>query len=190
MRKLVFVSIVTAMIVSPLAVMASHQFTDVPDSNIFHDDIGWMADNGITRGCNPPDNDEYCPDRELIRGEEAAFFHRYDGYLRDSIEPRMLPTDCEAGQVAEYDGEAWQCADSGGGLTATSGETTVIEAGDTAQLSVSCEEGESVVSAGVTPDDALIELDTDLVGDTADLTVSNVGTEAAEVTPYAVCASL
>ena len=45
----------------PVSSWAAHQFTDVPNSNIFHDDIGWLADNGITLGCNPPTNDEFCP---------------------------------------------------------------------------------------------------------------------------------
>jgi hypothetical protein len=31
---------------------------------------------GVTKGCNPPDNDNYCPDRPLIRAELASFFVR------------------------------------------------------------------------------------------------------------------
>lgn len=36
-----------------------------------------MYENGITKGCNPPDNTEFCPERSITRGEVAAFFHRY-----------------------------------------------------------------------------------------------------------------
>ena len=189
MRKLAFVAVATALVTIPLTVVASHQFTDVPDSNIFHDDIAWMADNGITKGCNPPANDQYCPDRELIRGEEAAFFHRYDGYLRDSIDPRLLPENCTDGQVAEFNGENWQCADNAA-LSATAGDTTSLPAGETADLTVSCEEGQVALSGGVTPDDETVEADTTIAAETVTVSVSNVGTDSVEVTPYAVCSEI
>jgi hypothetical protein len=35
-----------------------------------------IAAAGITVGCNPPDNDEFCPTDELARGQGAAFFRR------------------------------------------------------------------------------------------------------------------
>ena len=41
----------TALIVAPLSAIASHSFTDVPDSNTFHADIAWLADAGVTKGC-------------------------------------------------------------------------------------------------------------------------------------------
>lgn len=56
--------------------LAAHQFTDVPDTNVFHNDIAWLADLGITKGCNPPTNDRYCPDDNVTRGQMAAFLHR------------------------------------------------------------------------------------------------------------------
>ncbi|MGA9595156.1 MAG: S-layer homology domain-containing protein [Acidimicrobiia bacterium] len=56
---------------------AAHQFTDVPDGHVFHSDISWLADHGITKGCNPPGNDEYCPDDAVTRGQMAAFLHRF-----------------------------------------------------------------------------------------------------------------
>lgn len=60
-----------------VAAVGAEQFTDVSDDNIFSEDIQWMADNGITRGCNPPLNDRYCPDDNVTRGQMAAFFHRF-----------------------------------------------------------------------------------------------------------------
>ena len=60
----------------PVSSWAAHQFTDVPNSNIFHDDIGWLADNGITLGCNPPTNDEFCPQDNVRRETMAAFMRR------------------------------------------------------------------------------------------------------------------
>lgn len=60
----------------PTAVIASHRFTDVPASNIFHDDISWLADVGVTRGCNPPSNTQFCPSSPVTREQMAAFMRR------------------------------------------------------------------------------------------------------------------
>jgi hypothetical protein len=60
----------------PTAAWAFDRFSDVPDSNVFHDDIGWMADNGVTLGCNPPTNDQYCPSDNVTREQMAAFMRR------------------------------------------------------------------------------------------------------------------
>jgi hypothetical protein len=50
-------------------------FTD-DDTSVFEDDINRLMAAGITRGCNPPGNDRYCPDQILTRGEIAAFINR------------------------------------------------------------------------------------------------------------------
>lgn len=50
-------------------------FTD-DDASIFEGDIEAIAAAGITRGCNPPANDQFCPDRNLIRAEMATFVAR------------------------------------------------------------------------------------------------------------------
>ncbi|MFO7292571.1 MAG: 5'-nucleotidase C-terminal domain-containing protein [Actinomycetes bacterium] len=74
--------LVVALIVGVLTVLgalpvgASHDFEDVPDSNIFHGDIEWLKEKDITRGCNPPDNTLFCPDDFVTRGQMAAFFVR------------------------------------------------------------------------------------------------------------------
>ncbi len=68
--------LVTALIVAPLTAIASHTFTDVPDSNTFHEDIAWLADAGVTKGCNPPANTEYCPNDEVTREQMSAFMRR------------------------------------------------------------------------------------------------------------------
>jgi len=73
--KLIIGALVAAVLM-PSAALASHQFTDVPDSNIFHDDIGWLADSGVTLGCNPPANDEFCPGDSVTREQMAAFMRR------------------------------------------------------------------------------------------------------------------
>jgi hypothetical protein len=46
------------------------------DSNIFELQINAIARVGITRGCNPPANTEYCPDNPVRRDEMASFLSR------------------------------------------------------------------------------------------------------------------
>jgi hypothetical protein len=58
-----------------LPATATDYFTD-DDASIFEDNINRLAEAGITRGCNPPANDNYCPGDNLTRGQIAAFFHR------------------------------------------------------------------------------------------------------------------
>jgi hypothetical protein len=67
---------ILGVVLAPVAVAASHQFKDVADSNIFHDDIAWLADQDITKGCNPPENDMFCPGDNVTREQMAAFIRR------------------------------------------------------------------------------------------------------------------
>lgn len=53
----------------------SSTFVDTAGS-VFLDDIEWLAATGITKGCNPPMNDRFCPDEPVTRGQMAAFLHR------------------------------------------------------------------------------------------------------------------
>lgn len=46
------------------------------DGSVFEADIEWLARTGITRGCNPPLEDRFCPDGAVTRGEMAAFLAR------------------------------------------------------------------------------------------------------------------
>ena len=60
----------------PVAAIAAGEFTDVDDDNLFKTDIEWMADAGVTKGCNPPTNDEFCPGDNVTREQMSAFMHR------------------------------------------------------------------------------------------------------------------
>lgn len=44
--------------------------------HIFENEIGRLGGAGITRGCNPPANDRFCPDVHVTRGQMAAFLVR------------------------------------------------------------------------------------------------------------------
>jgi hypothetical protein len=50
-------------------------FVDDNDS-IFEGDIDRLGTAGVTRGCNPPTNNRYCPNNHVTRGQMAAFLHR------------------------------------------------------------------------------------------------------------------
>ncbi len=50
-------------------------FADIGGTN-FLNDIIWLADEGITLGCNPPDNTNFCPGNGVTRGQMAAFLVR------------------------------------------------------------------------------------------------------------------
>ena len=87
------IAVLVALIAVPLAGAASDVFTDVPSSNVFHNDITWLANAGVTKGCNPPDNTRFCPSDNVTREQMAAFLHRgapvitrmlYDGSSGDT----------------------------------------------------------------------------------------------------------
>jgi hypothetical protein len=63
-------------------VQPSGAFLD-DDFSVFEADIEWMAAAGITKGCNPPTNDLFCPDSTVTRGQMAAFLVRALGLTDD-----------------------------------------------------------------------------------------------------------
>ncbi len=73
-------------------------FTDI-EGSIFEADIVWLALNGITRGCNPPDNDLFCPGQSVTRGQMAAFIVRALG-LTERLDDPFVDDD---GSVFEAD---------------------------------------------------------------------------------------
>lgn len=60
---------------APLPAEQEGQFWD-DDTSIHRFAIDKIAALGITKGCNPPANDRFCPDRPITRGEMAAFLNR------------------------------------------------------------------------------------------------------------------
>ncbi len=46
------------------------------DGNVHEGGIEAIAAEGITRGCNPPANDRYCPEKTVTRGQMAVFLAR------------------------------------------------------------------------------------------------------------------
>ena len=83
-RTMILFAVVAIVVAAPLAIYASHRFQDVPNSHTFHEAISWLADNGITQGCNPPANSNYCPDNPVTRGQMAGFMKRFhDAFIEE-----------------------------------------------------------------------------------------------------------
>lgn len=55
----------------------SNLFVDDNDS-VFEADIDKLGANGVSLGCNPPENDRFCPDEPVTREQMAAFLYRVD----------------------------------------------------------------------------------------------------------------
>lgn len=117
-KRVTFLVAVVALLAVPAVVTASHTFDDVEDSNTFHSEIDWLADAGVTKGCNPPANTLFCPDGNVTRGQMAAFMNRFAAYLG--------ATD---GVVSEADDAATVAGYSPGQLSGVAGNTT--ESGST-----------------------------------------------------------
>ena len=79
---------------------ASQDYFDDDGASIFQDDINRLADAGITRGCNPPANDRFCPNSKVSRGQMAAFLVRAFGYTDDGGGDRFVDDD---GSIFEGD---------------------------------------------------------------------------------------
>lgn len=77
-RMALSVVALAALLAVPIGVFASHSFTDVPNSNTFHTQIGRVKGAGITTGCSPT---TYCPADNVTRGQMAAFLARTGGRI-------------------------------------------------------------------------------------------------------------
>jgi hypothetical protein len=81
---------------------STDHFTD-DESSTFEGDINAIADEDITRGCNPPANTLFCPTRDVSRGEMAAFLRRA---LDLPSVITSLPVGHHSAMVCSKDGES------------------------------------------------------------------------------------
>jgi hypothetical protein len=75
-RLLTALAVIAAVGILPMVVLASDTFTDVPDSNTFHDSINNLYNAGIANGCQSTPTLKYCPGSAVTRGQMAAFLNR------------------------------------------------------------------------------------------------------------------
>ena len=73
--------LVVAALAFPLGALANHQFSDVPTSASYHDDVDKLVDAGITDGCG---GGKYCPLSPVTRAQMAQFLTRGLGSVAHS----------------------------------------------------------------------------------------------------------
>jgi hypothetical protein len=56
------------------------------DGHLFEGAINRLAEAGVTEGCNPPSNSNFCPDRVMTRGEMAAMLSRAFHYPASGVD--------------------------------------------------------------------------------------------------------
>ncbi|MFP3914295.1 MAG: hypothetical protein ACLFWM_05425 [Actinomycetota bacterium] len=181
-RSVIVTGILVAMaILGASTAGASHSFLDVPEDHLFHGDIEWMRDNGITRGCNPPANTNYCAEDYTTRGQMAAFFHRFaqagvvDADTLDGLDSTDFLTKEEAEELEGVPGPQGPA-----GEMATD-NVTVREGAEGSGLIVvgnsytaMCEPGEIALGGGFDADFTLVDLadlELPILGDTLGLIV-------------------
>jgi S-layer homology domain len=96
-RRVAAFGIMLALLAVPGAVLARHQFSDVPEDHPFHADIDWMADYGIAGGF---DDGTYRPANPVTRQAMAAFLHRL------SNEFELVETTTDPPNGYQFDGYA------------------------------------------------------------------------------------
>lgn len=74
--KVLLAAGVVAGLLIPAAAFAAAGFDDVDPGSVFVADIQWLADSGVTAGCNPPANTNFCPEDDVTREQMAAFMRR------------------------------------------------------------------------------------------------------------------
>jgi hypothetical protein len=79
-RRAVAVLLVALLVaVVPLATLAAGPFSDLNTGSVHNPNIQAIAAVGITTGCNPPENTEYCPNDLVTREQMASFLARTAG---------------------------------------------------------------------------------------------------------------
>lgn len=110
------------------------------EGHLFEGAINRMAAEGVTQGCNPPDNDRFCPDDPVTRGQMATFLTRVSDELSTMDPPDRTDTtlgsklnllDIAASQgcgavLLEQDGVTDECDAS---ATVSSGDVFYVEHG-------------------------------------------------------------
>ncbi|MDE0377463.1 MAG: S-layer homology domain-containing protein [bacterium] len=89
---------------------SDNRFVD-DDGNTHEENIEIVAALGITLGCNPPDNDRFCPRRPVTRAQMSAFLGRALGESGDDAPAASRFTDIPDG--AWYLGYVESLADLG-----------------------------------------------------------------------------
>lgn len=131
---------VLAMLTATAATAAVAGFNDVPDDHLFASEIEWLADMDITRGCNPPANDQFCPDGLVTRGQMAAFLYRF---------ANQVDLKGAAGEPGKDGKDGKDGRDGVSGYEVVSVEFGSVDQFDQADVQASCPEGKVALGGGV-----------------------------------------
>lgn len=92
-------------------------FIDVPLSDPYCPQITWIAERGVTLGCQVINSAQslYCPNDNVNRTQMAAFLNRLGNAL--------FPLNCSVDQVMAWNGTMWVCASTPAGPAGPTGAT-------------------------------------------------------------------
>ncbi len=111
-RKTMVLLVALALIAVPTAVLASHNFQDVPTTEFYHDPVSEIAEAKVTIGCNV-ERTNYCPDDPTTRGQMATFLSRGMGRVAFASGAAQPVADATPVEIASVNIEAGG-AESGG----------------------------------------------------------------------------
>lgn len=103
----------------------SDAFSD-DDESVFESDIERLAAAGVTLGCNPPDNDLFCPNEPVTRAQMATFLGRALGLTPDTPPPATTSTTTGGSTSTTDDDGSTTSTTSGSTTSTTSGPGTVV----------------------------------------------------------------
>jgi hypothetical protein len=177
----------------PAAALAAQGFTDVPDGHVFHDDIDWLAEAGVTNGCEM--GTEYCPDDPITRGEAAAMFHRLAvNRVVDAATVDGLNAEDLEGATGRRGREGPQGPPGVLGFsTVASNPVSVPGGGSSGSASATCDSGDVVTGGGFEAVGAAFffaEVSAPTGADTWTVTGKNFTGTAIDLIAYAVCADV
>ena len=159
--------------------LASHTFDDVDSNSVFHEAITWLKEAGVTIGCNPPSNTEFCPEDNVTREQMAAFMKRLaENRVVDAAQLQGQPASDFTQDLVwvetSHTFTQWQDGDEKQAPVLCPGGTLVVSGG-------SREEGEDIILVDGYPDAAR-------QGWVAQYQNSLGSEQTAEVVVYALCA--
>jgi hypothetical protein len=159
--RLIVVTLAALVLAVPVAVSASHVFSDVPTSSTYHTTTARLVGAGITGGCG---GGKYCPNAAVTRGQMAAFLNRGLGRA--------------AQDYGVTDGDHWaSLLPTGEGAPAVTFLTIGGGAGGTAHVLVHGNLAAWTDEAGVCPCEVVIALLSE-VGEISTIAFQVIGTEA------------
>jgi S-layer homology domain len=94
-------AVLVVALIAPATALATHIFSDVPDSKFYADPVEWAFNNGITTGTSAT---TFSPEDGVTRGESVTFLKRYDDNI---VQPALADTYTKSEVDAAIDSISW-----------------------------------------------------------------------------------